>query len=143
MALLTVFVPLGGPCRIINGNAVYDARPFKGRMIIDVPQMFFRTALLGGAQGLDWVNENPEAMEWLQHDHTIMNCNAFPGADRPAPVERVAVEVKPVLIKMHAPDGVSAFSHEGTEHKVGKDGTILVEKPVADVLRAHGFRDAA
>jgi hypothetical protein len=144
MSTLTVFVPANEPSTFIHGNTTYAARMFNGRLVIDLPQMIFREQILLGKQGLAWQRENPEALEWLgRNDHLIMSSNAFPGAGRPPPVAPVVVEAAPVVVRLIAPEGVSAYSFEGAEHKVGKDGSVTVTDHVASVLRSHGFKDAA
>lgn len=142
--MLTVFVPPNAASTFIDGNATYKARMHNGRLVIDLPSMFFRKQILLGKSGLAWERENPEAMEWMgKNDDFVMSSNAFPGAGRPPPAASVVVEVAPVMIKLIAPEGVSSFSHDGAEHKVGKDGSITVDDHVATVLRSHGFKDAA
>ena len=142
--MLTVFVPPNEVSTFIDGNATYKARMHNGRLVVDLPPIFFRKQVLLGKSGLAWERENPEAMEWMgRNDDFVMSSNAFPGAGRPPQVAPVAVEVAAVIIKLIAPEGVSSFSHDGAEHKVGKDGSITVPDHVASVLRSHGFKDAA
>jgi hypothetical protein len=47
-----------------------------------------------------------------------------------------------IAISMLAPAGVTSYSHDGVEYKVGDDGLVLVADHVANALRCHGFRDA-
>ena len=144
MSMLTVFVPRNEPTTFLDGEITYKARTHNGRLVIDVPQMFFRKTMLLGSAGLLWERENPEAMAWMgANDKYSMSSNAFPGADRPAPTAPAVTEVAPKMVKMLAPDGVTSFSHDGQEHRIGKDGSIAVHAPVADVLRSHGFREVA
>lgn len=104
----------------------------------------FFQLLLGGSQGKDWQDCNLEVMQWSgENDRRTMSSNAFPGANRPPPAAPVIVQTAPVMIRLIAPDGTTSFSHEGAERNVDKDGSITVPKNVADVLRTHGFRDAA
>ena len=142
--MLTVFIPPGEPTTFIVDGTSYTARMFNGRLVIEMPQRIFRGQLLLGKSGLLWERENPEAMEWLgQSDPFVMSSNAFPGAGRPPAVAPVVVQVAPVMRKLIAPEGITSFSHGGTEHKINKDGSITVDDKVASALRAHGFKDAA
>jgi hypothetical protein len=47
-----------------------------------------------------------------------------------------------VVVRMLAPEGVTSYSHAGTEHLVGDDRFVVVTDEVASALRSHGFRDA-
>ena len=142
--MLTVFIPQNEPTTFLDGNATYQARIHNGRLVVDVPQQFFRASLLLGKNGLLWERENHEVMAWMgANDGAVMSCNAFPGADRPPPVAPVATDSAPKMVRVLAPDGVTSFSHDGVEHKVAKDGSVTVSDPVADVLRSHGFRSVA
>jgi hypothetical protein len=47
-----------------------------------------------------------------------------------------------IAISMLAPNGVSSYSHDGVEYKVGDDHLVLVADHVASVLCSHGFQDA-
>ena len=47
----------------------------------------------------------------------------------------------PFVRRICAPEGVTNFSHQGKNIKVGKDGTVAVPHEIADVLKAHGFKD--
>jgi hypothetical protein len=144
--VLTVFVPSGGPNQIIGRDGkTYNARLLNGRLVIDIPLNLFQ-AQLAGKQGLRWQAENYEAMEFLganQSSNFMIN-NAFPGAGRPAPAPVAAeAEAAPVIVRLLAPEGAHSFSHDGREYKIGKDGSITVDDQLANVLRSHGFRDAA
>jgi hypothetical protein len=150
--MLTVFVPPGESGyfeenKVINGTATkikYAPRPYNGRLVVDLPLPIFLKCALLGANGLLWERENVQAMAWIGQNGSVEQINnAFPGASRPPPIPTVESKSTPAMIKMIAPEGVSSFSHDGVDHKVGKDRSITVAYHVADVLRSHGFRDAA
>jgi hypothetical protein len=46
-----------------------------------------------------------------------------------------------LAVSMLAPEGVTSYSHGGTEVAVGKDRLVVVTDEVAQMLRSHGFRD--
>jgi hypothetical protein len=114
-----------------------------GRLVVDLPRHFFSTILCTGPRGLKWQQENQEAMVYIASikDSAYEVGDAFPGKDRPAPVTPAA---KPkLMVKLQAPANVTHYSHAGHEHAIGKDRTVTVLDDVADVLRSHGFVDAA
>jgi hypothetical protein len=60
-----------------------------------------------------------------------------------SPQGRSWAEANPgIAVSMLAPDGVSSYSHDGVEYKVGDDRLVLVADHVASALRSHGFRMA-
>jgi hypothetical protein len=146
--LFTVYVPEGEPTTFIDGNKSYTARSHSGRTVIDLPSPYFFTqTILLSKNGLAWERENPEALEWIAKNRdAAMSGNAFPGENRVAPI-RTAVAANPekkatVMVKMTAPAGVTSYSHGGIEQQV-KGRVITVASDVADILRSHGFQDAA
>jgi hypothetical protein len=153
-SLLTVFVPAGMEGTTFehqskhNGVMVtnkYQARPWNGHWVIDVPLAFFNH-LTGSAghKGLVWSECNPEVTEWLsQGDRRIMVGNAFPGEHRAPPVAAVKVDAAPRMVRMIAPEGCTSFSHGGVEYKISGDRLVTIEAHVAETLRSHGFLDAA
>jgi hypothetical protein len=149
--MLTVYVPPGEggyfeENKIQNGKGTttkYAPRLHNGRLVVDVPAMFFRKTILGGPQGLLWERSNPEAMEWLGRNPDGMINNAFPGANRAAPAAQVVTVSTPAIFKLVAPEGASSYSYAGVESKIGRDRTVTVDAHVADVLRSHGYVDVA
>jgi hypothetical protein len=147
--MLTVYCPPGETSTwvthgTINGNSKeiqYAPRLHtNGRMVIDIPRVFFSSVILSSNRGKLWEDENYEAMVWLgRNDHAMEVNDCFPGADRPPPSAAVVNEVAPVMMRMRAPTGVTSYSHGGAEYEIGKDGVVMVEDHVAAVLRSHGF----
>jgi hypothetical protein len=145
--MLTIFVPdEGGATHFLHGGATYEARMVNGRLVVTVPQEYFRKQLLLGKNGLLWEQANPEAMAWIGQNETTTSGTIFPGSSRrvaAAPVAAVPVvaEVAPVAnVKLRAPEGCSSYSHSGQSFEVGEDRTVMVTAALADVLRSHGFR---
>lgn len=150
MSLITVFVPPGESTdfhadQVINGHRTsvsYRARQHQGRTVVDLPPAIFRH-LLAAEQGLKWEQANPEAIAWLgRNDARVMTGNIFPGEHRPPPVMRPTVDAAPVMVRLRAPEGVTSFSHQGTEQTVDDDSSVSVDASVAVVLRSFGFKDA-
>lgn len=150
--MITVFVPPGEGSyfehvAVVNGNSVRKTfgpgRTHNGRMVVDLPRAFFVQNVLLGPQGLKWHTENPEALAFIGSipDPAYDVGDVFPGKDRPAPIAPAAT--LPVMVKLVAPEGVTSYSHGGIEHKLDKTGTVTVRADLADILRAHGFKDAA
>jgi hypothetical protein len=156
-ALITVFVPerfrgtvfesvVNSPNTLGVGSGLKETarhyqREHNGRTVVDITYAAF-LGQLHGANGLEWMTANPEVLAWMgQSDRREMYGNFFPGEHRPPPVKAEPVPV--VMVKLVAPANMSACSIEGEELKIGKDGIVTVTDKVADMLRSHGFRDAA
>lgn len=151
-SLLTAFVPprAQGTTTFleetkVNGDRVtnkYETRIYRGWHVVDISLGFFHR-LLAGPHGLDWQNCNYEIMQWLgEADRRDMLGSAFPGIDR-APAPPPAPPAPVFMVRMAAPAGVTCASIDGNQLVIGKDGTIEVTNRIADVLRSHGFVEAA
>jgi len=146
--MITVWVPPGEAGTFeqaitVNGAAkrdVYNARMHDGRRVVDMPPALFKT-LLGGGNGLLWQRMNPKTLEWFGELNGTNQYfgQPFPDEHNPPPIAPIATEAVPVMVRLVAPDGVTSFSCEGVEHKVGKDRSITVTEHVAGTLKSHGF----
>jgi hypothetical protein len=151
--MLTIFCPPNETSTwetqtTVNGQATparYTPRLYNGRFVLDCPPQFFVSVILHSRNGMLWERENPEAIAWLAKFQDQLNSDygtAFPGADRPPPIVPVVTEVAPVIVKLRAPAGTTAYSYGGVENKIDKSGHVTVAENVADVLRSHGFLPA-